>query len=200
MNEKGVIKFNCNWIKEEPLVFDLFGLMNHWRNILFSMGMIGANDDDVGYGNISTRYYQNQFIITGSATGRIKNLTHAHYTRVTEFSSENNTLTAIGPIISSSESLTHAALYESDKNIHAIMHVHHAGLWQHLFNKVPTSDAVIEYGTQGMADEIRRLYAATDLSTKKILVMGGHLEGIITFGNNLDDAGKVLLNYFNALK
>jgi hypothetical protein len=37
------------------------------------------------------------------------------------------------------------------------------------------------------------LFAETALSEEKILVMGGHPEGIISFGNDLEEAGQVLL-------
>jgi hypothetical protein len=37
----------------------------------------------------------------------------------------------------------------------------------------------------------------TDVKYKNIFVMGGHEEGIITFGRNLNEAGKTLLNHFS---
>jgi L-ribulose-5-phosphate 4-epimerase len=198
VNEKGIIKFNCNWIKQGPVDFELFEQMNQWRNHLFSLGLIGVTENGIGYGNISTRFSENQFIITGSGTGKIKNLTLGHYTKVTSFSLDKNLLTAQGPVIASSESLTHAALYEIDSNIQAVIHIHHEELWQELKNKVPTSDISVEYGTPAMAKEIQRLYLETDLFVKKIMIMGGHKTGIITFGSSLDKAGDILLDYYNA--
>lgn len=196
MSEKGIIKFNCNWIKEAPFDFELFDQMNHWRSHLFNLGLIGVNPDGIGFGNISTRFFQNQFIITGSTTGSISKLTQEHYTKVIAFSLDNNLLTAQGPIVASSESLTHAVLYELNSNIMAVLHIHHEKLWQQLIYKIPTSDVSVEYGTPAMAKEIQRLYLETNLPLKKIMVMGGHHEGIISFGNTLDEAGNVLLNYY----
>ena len=198
MKKEGVIKFNCNWIKQEPVDFELFEQMNKWRNRLFNLGLIGVTQNGIGFGNISTRFFENQFIITGSATGKIKHLTLEHYTKVTSFSIDNNSLTAQGPVIASSESLTHAALYEISSDIQAIIHIHHEGLWQKLKNKVPTSDVSVEYGTPAMAKEIQRLYLETDLSVKRILIMGGHRQGIITFGSSIEVAGNILLDYYNA--
>ena len=200
MKETGVIKFNCNWIKDKPVDFALFAEMNNWRNRLYSLGLIGVNRDGIGYGNISTRFFQNQFIITGSSTGAIRNLTLDHYTKVTSYHIGNNSLTAQGPIIASSESLTHAAIYEMNADIQAVIHVHHEMLWNKLIHKIPTSEKSIEYGTPAMANEIRRLYIVTDLSVKKILIMGGHQDGVITFGNSIQEAGAILLEHFNLIK
>jgi len=45
-----------------------------------------------------------------------------------------------------------------------------------------------------MALEIKSLFKTTDVLDKKLLVMGGHEEGIITFGKDLEDAGALILN------
>jgi len=68
-------------------------------------------------------------------------------------------------------------------------------LWNKLINKIPTSSPDVEYGTPEMAFEIHRLFKETDLSAKQILVMGGHEEGIISFGENLDEAGDIIIGY-----
>ena len=45
-----------------------------------------------------------------------------------------------------------------------------------------------------MADEIRRLFHSDQLADKKILVMAGHDEGLISFGQNLTEATDLFLN------
>ena len=200
MSQEGVIKFNCNWIKTETFDFDLFESINYWRDRLFELGLIGINDEGLGYGNISLRNKEDQFIISGSATGGLKTLTKEHYTKVISYNIATNSLTAQGPIIASSESLTHAAIYQSKRDINAIFHVHHLGLWKHFLHKLPTSDITVEYGTPSMAYEIFRLFKDTDIFEKNIMIMGGHQEGVISFGNTIDEAGKTLLKYYNLLK
>ena len=196
MSQEGVIKFDCNWIKTEPFDFDSFESINNWRNTLFRLGMIGQTPDGIGYGNLSVRFVENQFIITGSATGSLKSITKEHYTKVTSYNIESNSITAHGPIIASSESLTHAAIYQSNSDVKAIFHVHHEGLWKKYIDILPTSDISVEYGTPSMAHEIIRLFNGTDVFEKKIMIMGGHQDGIITFGNSIDEAGNTLLKYF----
>lgn len=197
MKETGVVKFNCNWIKEEPLNADLLTDLDLWRDKMLELGFIGVNDENIGYGNISIRTQENQFIITGSATGKIKELTNEHYTTVVEYNLEKNHLTAKGPIVASSESLTHAVIYESDKNVNAVIHIHNFDLWQQLMDNIPTTNKNIEYGTPAMAKEIIRLFKETNLKDQKLLVMAGHEEGIITFGENLNEAGNLLLKIKN---
>jgi len=198
MKETGVIKFNCNWIKENPLDSELLRDLNLWRDKMFELGFIGVTEEGIGYGNMSVRFRENQFIITGSATGKLKKLGIEHYTKVVDYDLEKNSLTAIGPILASSESLTHAVIYEHDKNVNAVIHIHNLFLWKKLMDKIPSTNKNVEYGTPAMAKEIIRLFDQTDLKNKKILVMAGHEEGIISFGKNLNEAGNLLLKALNS--
>jgi L-ribulose-5-phosphate 4-epimerase len=191
---EGYIKFNCDWIKQE-LNEDITEI-NKWRNRLYSLNLIGAYENGIGFGNISIRN-GNNFIITGSKTGGIENLTNNHFTKVTNWYFNKNNLTCEGPIEASSESLTHAAIYTSNSNINAVIHVHNINLWEKLIHKIPTTDEKAEFGTPEMAYEIIRLFRENQITKKRILVMGGHKEGIISFGKDLEEAGNVLLNHFN---
>ncbi len=193
MKETGVIKFNCNWIKAQPISPDLLIALNVWRTRMHKLGFIGVNNEEIGYGNMSIRLSGNQFIITGSATGKIKVLSNKHYTKVVNYDLDKNSLTAEGPILASSESLTHAVIYECDKNVNAIIHIHNSKMWNQLMNKVPTTNKDVEYGTPAMAMEMKRLYKETNLRNEKILVMAGHQDGIISFGKDLNEAGNQLL-------
>lgn len=199
MSQEGVIKYNCNWIKTGSFDFEQFEAINYWRNCLYELGLIGVYGDGLGYGNLSFRVNGNQYIITGSATGGFNHLTKEHYTKVISYNLETNSLTAQGPIVASSESLTHAAIYQSDSSINAVFHGHHMDLWEHYLHKLPTSDVSVEYGTISMAHEIIRLYAETDMPNKQIMIMGGHKDGIISFGKSLDDAGYKMLKYYKLL-
>jgi ribulose-5-phosphate 4-epimerase/fuculose-1-phosphate aldolase len=202
--DDGYIKFNCDWQKAEPVSIDRLVEINKWRDKLYSLGLVGAYDTEpnkgIGFGNISIRSKGNTFIITGSATGNFDNLSQDHYVLVTDYSFEKNSLTCKGPIKASSESLSHAVIYECSPKTNAVIHIHNIGLWKKLINKVPTTHKDVAYGTPAMANEIRRLFSESNVSREKILVMAGHEEGIITFGKTLDEAGKILLNKYNSFK
>jgi ribulose-5-phosphate 4-epimerase/fuculose-1-phosphate aldolase len=190
--EEGYIKFNCNWIKAEPIAIDKLAEINTWRDILYNHGLIGAYNSGIGFGNISIRCDNNTFIITGSATGGLDKLNETHYVLVNEYNLLQNSLRCIGPIKASSESLSHAAIYECAPEVNAVIHIHHMGIWGKLMHKIPTTNKDVLYGTPEMANEIKRLFVESPVIKEKIIVMAGHQEGIISFGNTLDEAGKLL--------
>jgi ribulose-5-phosphate 4-epimerase/fuculose-1-phosphate aldolase len=106
---------------------------------------------------------------------------------------KKNWLRYEGSAIPSSESLTHAAIYESDSSVCAVIHCHDLDLWRALLDRVPTTAKTIAYGTPEMAYEIMRLFKISDVQRREILVMAGHEGGIVAFGKNLEDAFEVLM-------
>ena len=200
MNEEGVIKFNCQWTKSPPLDAAWIKDLNAWRDKLYRLGLIGLNEDGIGYGNISIRFRKNQFIISGSGTGKFKKLAEQHYALVTDYDVKNNAISSTGSIIASSESLTHAMIYEQASDVHAVIHVHHFKTWEKLLNSLPATAENIEYGTPEMANEITRLFSEQNLSQHKIFAMAGHSGGIVSFGKDLGQAAEVLLNKFGDVK
>jgi ribulose-5-phosphate 4-epimerase/fuculose-1-phosphate aldolase len=191
--DEGYIKFHCNWIEKEPLPIGHLLEINRWRDTLYNLGYIGVYDNGIGFGNISLRFNAKTFIITGSATGALETLNENHYVLVNEYDLARNSLTCTGPIKASSESLSHAVIYECSPETNAVIHIHNFELWEKLINKVPTTGKEISYGTPEMAIEIKRLFEQTNLKTEKIIAMAGHQEGIIAFGKTLDEAAKILL-------
>jgi ribulose-5-phosphate 4-epimerase/fuculose-1-phosphate aldolase len=94
----------------------------------------------------------------------------------------------------SSESLTHAAVYEADASAAAVVHVHHGELWRALLGKIPTTAKGIAYGTPEMAYDVLRLFRDTRVADSGIFVLGGHEDGIVAFGGSLQEAGTKLLD------
>ncbi len=194
---KDVVKFNCYWKQTGPVITDEpFNIINYWREVLFNMDLIGAYENGVGYCNMSIRTGQsNNFYITGSSTGEIPVLDSNHYVIVESCNFDENAIMCSGPLKASSESLTHAAIYQADSETNAIIHVHNYELWEMLKDEVPTTLAKFEYGTAGQALDIFRLFKETDVIEKRIIVMGGHERGLFTFGNDMDEAINVLMSY-----
>ena len=205
MIDEGYIKYRCDWQQKSVVKPDEITTLNHWRTRLYQLGLIGQYNNGIGFGNISCRLSpQNSFIVSGTQTGGMPELTSEHYTKVTTFDCQQNYLVCEGAIKASSESLTHGAIYESNPDNNAVVHVHHLKLWQQLLNKVPTTDPNCEYGTPQMAAQIAKLSKLTvdknqlnqDQSNQdKIIIMSGHQEGVITFGQDLQEAGDTLLKY-----
>ncbi len=174
--------------------FGGFVEFNAYRRKLLQLRLIGVDSNGVGFGNLSIRDgATNNFYITGSATGGIPELTLADCARVVAHGFERNWLRYEGSAIPSSESLTHAAVYEADAKVGAVIHCHDSKLWAALLNQAPTSSRAIDYGTPEMAYEVFRLFKLTEVKRRKILVMAGHEGGIIAFGRNLEEAFGVLM-------
>ena len=190
------IKFACDSRPCGTEITPFSGLaeLNACRRKLLQLRVIGVDSNGVGFGNLSMRDgATNNFYITGSATGGLPELTLADYARVVAYDFKRNWLQYEGCAIPSSESLTHAAVYESDAATGAVIHCHGSKLWTALLNQAPTSSKAVDYGTPEMAYEIARLFKVTDVRTRKTLVMAGHKGGILVFGRNLEEAFGVLM-------
>lgn len=194
--DEGYIKFQAYRTAAKPLPAAHLQALMHWREVLYQHQLIGVYANGIGYGNISQRWnVKGQFIISGSATGRFQTLQPAHFTIVTYVDIAENTVWCEGPIIASSESMSHAVIYQNCPEVGGVIHVHHAALWRGLLHQVPTTAASAAYGSPEMADSIIELLENTDLRQRKIFVMAGHAEGIFTFGKDVAEAAQVLLQY-----
>lgn len=197
-NEDGYIKFDCKWEKTPPVIPGyMFQKLNSWRNYLYDLNLIGAYENGIGFGNISVRLNEtNSFYISGSASGTIKETGIEHYAFVQSFDLNKNLVNCSGPIKASSESLTHGAIYASDSSISGIIHIHHRGMWEWALNKFPTSGKEWAFGTPEIANEISGLLLDPEISKPGIIVMGGHESGLLFFGSDIEEAGRLTVDTF----
>ena len=129
------IKFACERAATELSPFDGLTELNTYRRKLLQLRLIGVDANGVGFGNLSIRDgMTNNFYITCSATGGIPELTLADCARVVAYDFKRNWLRCEGSAIASSESLTHAAVYESDAKAGSVIHCHDSNLWGALLN------------------------------------------------------------------
>ena len=188
------VKFTFQRARADITPFDALAELNAYRRKLLEQRLMGVDSNGVGFGNVSVRDgVSKNFYITGSATGGLPELTSTDCVRVVAYDFARNWLRYEGAAIPSSESLTHAAIYESDPSTSAIIHCHDLGLWATLLDRAPTTSKSVAYGTPEMAYEIMRLFKVSNVRSKKILVMAGHEGGIVTFGEDLEDAFDVLM-------
>jgi L-ribulose-5-phosphate 4-epimerase len=193
VSEAGSVKFRCEHVAQAISQFAGFAELNRYRRKLLALGMIGVDASGIGFGNVSIRNgATSRFYITGAATGSIPELTPTDYARVVAYDFARNWLQCEGSTVASSESLTHAAVYESDPTICAVIHCHDMKLWAALLDKAPTTPRRVEYGTPEMAYAVRRLFQSTDVKSRKIFVMAAHDGGLVTFGKDLQEAFGIL--------
>ena len=196
MIDEGYTKYECDWERAPALPGAAIEELNAWRNRLHEQGLIGHYPEHgVGFGNVSVLESDGDaFIISGTQTGHIARTDENHYARVTCCDIPANRVYCEGPVQASSEALTHAAIYALDPAIRAVVHVHHATLWRDLTGRIPTTAAEISYGTPEMAREFQRLYEETDFAALGIAVMGGHEEGLVSFGAGIAEAAERILS------
>ena len=201
MIDEGVIKFRCTWIEKPPLPAWRIEALDEWRARLHALGLIGYDAvERVGYGNLSMRDVESRAVlVTGTQTGHLPALGPEHYTLLTDYDIEENHVTCAGPIQASSESMTHLALYELGEACNAVVHVHDERAWRALMDRVPTTAPEVAYGTPEMARELQRLYREDKLARVRVAVMHGHEGGLISFGEDLDAAGSVMLAHVRAV-
>lgn len=199
MSSEGFIKFNCKRIEaNNSLPVKTFEALTKWRQIMFESCFIGAYSNGIGYGNISIRNTAESFYISGTATGRLQALEEKHYPLVNSWSFSENSLICSGKINASAESLSHAVIYESLPGVGAVIHIHHKGMWDKYFNQMLTTSLDVLYGTPEMAEEIQKIIMCVKSGQDPILVMGGHEEGIVAWGETLDDVGEIVLKYYKS--
>ena len=203
MQNEGVIKFDLAFESGAPVDNHLICAINAWRRIFYQLQLIGQQSDrygGYGFGNISRRLpphdaptQHRSFLVSGTQTGNLSHLDGNHYTRVLEYDCANNRVVAKGPVKPSSEALTHAMLYDLDAELQCVIHGHSPDIWQnrHQLN-LPVTDESADYGTPAMAAEVARLYRDPAVRSGGVIVMGGHEDGVLSFGPTLAQAGSVL--------
>ena len=203
--DEGVIKFNDRDYQVTPALSEHdIQEINPARERLYQLKLIGQNlEFNVGYGNISQRKNLQtlcstenpQFIISGSQTGHLAILNGEHYTQVVNFDINQNKISAMGPRThisgASSESLTHAAIYQCNLAIKAVIHIHSNAIWQGMLNDNLThTPQDIPYGTPLMAQAVKE---AVKNNTRGYLAMAGHEDGVITYGEDFERAMEICM-------
>ncbi len=199
--DDGVIKYDRSFFTQsKALPPHDYEELESWRKTLYNLRLIGEYlPEKIGYGNLSQRkdyssFLTNkdvQFIITGTQTGGLPELKGEHYTRVIDIDIRKLKIVVHGPLEASSESLTHAAIYQANPQIQAIFHIHSLFLWESMLkHNLPSTAADIPYGTLEMAQATIDL---VDNHTQGLFAMQGHREGIVAYGKNLEETGKLIL-------
>mgnify|MGYP001811898919 CR=1 FL=1 len=196
MIDEGYVKYQSFWTKAPAPHAAFAEELESWRQPLFEAGLIGEYEEHkIGYGNISIRCGEpGQFMISGTQTGHLARTDKSHYALVTSWSVHGNRVCCVGLAQASSEAMTHAAIYQLDPRIGAIVHVHSKDLWRHYMNRLPTTAPDVPYGTPGMANEFRRLYRDTEFRKTRLAVMGGHEDGLLSIGGTIEQAAKRVLD------
>lgn len=193
--EEGYVKYRCHWHDRAlPEQEEEAGLLR-LRQRMYERRLVGFDSEQsVGFGNVSHRVqHSEQFLITGTQTGKYPDLARHHLSLVTRVDPARNELFCVGLTAASSEAMTHAAVYAVCPSARVVIHAHHATAWQALGGRYPTTSESVPYGTPEMGREVARLIQHKALSSAGFLVMGGHEEGLLAWGRSVPEAEEMML-------
>ena len=165
-----------------------FSTLNRCRTELFDLRLIGLYPNGISYGNVSLRLSASQFVISGSATGGIRELSKEHYAHVVSFDLDQNCVKSVGRIDASSETMSHGAVYRALPGVNAVIHIHSRVLFDRMRSEhyLETGPAIL-FGTPELARAIAELVVSCGVN-HGIFVTAGHDEGIIAYGETVEKA------------
>lgn len=194
---EGVIKYQLTHRQAATSPDWPLATMNSWRCLLYKLELIGQHPTrymGYGYGNISQRYTGEQFIISGTQTGGLAELSAAHYCVVEKADTNSNSLHSSGPCKPSSEALSHASVYQQDPAIQCVIHVHSPEIWHATKAlKLAHTPLDIAYGTPEMAFAIGELCHSEVVKQRALFTLLGHEDGVIAFGQSFPQAACTLI-------
>lgn len=196
--QEGVIKYRLDHAQGAPPPWPVVAELEAWRRLLVRLGLVGqdpARYDGFGFGNVSLRSDRGGFWVSGTQTGHMARLEASHYVHVDGWDIAGNRLSSHGAVQPSSEAMTHAAVYDASPGVNAVLHAHSPDIWQAAEALgYPVTGPSIPYGTPQMATAV--VAAARHAGESGVVVMGGHLDGVLAFGETLPLAGMRLLDAF----
>jgi ribulose-5-phosphate 4-epimerase/fuculose-1-phosphate aldolase len=209
MQDEGITKFEAEHTVQalDPRRFGaLCCKLIAWRELLAKMQLVGQDPSrygGAGYGNVSARIGapskgrgDRSLLITGTQTSGLPRVGLRDFCVVERYDYRRNRVRSFGSTEPSSETMTHAALYDISPHIRFAFHAHCPMIWHRARElRVPTTDPTAAYGTPDMALAVQDLYRSSSLGEVHILAMGGHEDGVMVFGHSAEEAGQVLFTY-----
>jgi len=198
MNQQCFIKFHAEHTLEIACTESEISELAKWRSELRREGLVGQDPErygGFGFGNLSKKHIKNTHLITGSQTGHLDKLTPNEFAKIIGFDIAKNLVRSSGMSQPSSETMTHLAVYKNHPEAGYVFHVHCPEIWlarQEL--KIPTTDLSAMCGSVEMFYEVQLLLEDRNNYQKGILAMGGHIDGIIAWGQTADEVGFKLLS------
>ncbi len=196
---EGVIQYRLSYVCEVLESEPDMPLLCRWHGVFRRLGWLGRDPHRYGgdaFGNLSFRSPRDDsFLISGTQTGD-RELGHELVAQVLDFDLTRNYLRARGPVKPSSEALTHAAAYQLSPAVRWVFHIHEPTIWAQAGRLgLAQSDPAVGYGTPEMAGELARLHEG---NTAGVLAMGGHRDGVLSFGESAAQAAVALFETFAA--
>ncbi len=197
---EGVIQFEYS-LEPAPDTHVEAGLSNTllaWRSILRRIGLLGQRADrygGLGYGNLSVRDPERprEFVVTASQTSGFTALETDGLCRIRDFDLGRFRVSAIGARPPSSESLSHAMIYDADPEVGWVFHVHSPEIRRRAAAlELPVTAADVAYGSPAMASAVTDVLAANGERPLAFVTLG-HEDGVFACGATAESTGALLV-------
>lgn len=168
-----------------------------WRSVLRRLGLVGQTPErygGLGFGNLSGRDTGDpqQFVITASQTAGAPELEEGDLVRILHSSTSRFWVDALGHQPPSSETLTHAMIYEADPAIGWVLHGHSPDIWQRADElDLPATPESVAYGSADMVSAVAALLESHP-ERPLVFVTLGHEDGVFACGRTAAEAGGAL--------
>lgn len=171
--------------------------LRQWRDLarrLYLLGQDPKRYQGLGYGNISARDSETTFLISASQTSGVVVSDDTTFARVLAADLKHNEIVSEGVHPPSSESMTHAALYQCSEQVQWVVHSHCPDIWNASDQLgLPFTEETIPYGTPDMAYAVQALFHQMASPEQGIFVMKGHQDGVVSYGQTAQLAMDVML-------
>jgi ribulose-5-phosphate 4-epimerase/fuculose-1-phosphate aldolase len=190
---EGYVKYTAEHTIATPIEAPHWTELNDARTRLHKLGLIGVNSGGIGFGNLSIRYHGDEFLISGTATGALPELSSGEYCLIKSFDLIQNRVVTEGPVQASSESMTHGAVYQSFASVNCVIHIHSRSIFDGMirdrYSATPENAA---FGTPEIALAIRKCVSEIN-ENEGVIVLAGHDEGVIAYGPSVEKALNLIL-------
>jgi len=196
--QEGVIQFSYALDAGDTAIDDAqFSRLAAWRSVLRDLQLLGEDPlryGGFGYGNLSVRHPDGGFVITASQTSGLATLGRAQLVHITRADLADFRVQATGAMAPSSESLTHAMLYQADPRLNVVFHIHCPLIWRARDALgIPATAGDVPYGTPAMAQAVRSLLAR-ESHRPLLFATAGHEDGVFAAGATCRECGTRLVS------
>jgi len=197
MSGEGYVKYTAEHTTVPAIEIPHWTELNDARIRLRNLNLIGSLPNGIGFGNLSIRTKENEFIISGTATGALPVLGPDGYCLVRSFDLNRNHVVSTGPVKASAESMSHGAVYRSCTGANCVIHIHSGKIFKGMVkNNFPATPVDAAFGTPEIALAIEKCVCALD-SDEGCIVMLGHDEGVIAYGPSVERAFSLIQDLYN---
>ncbi len=198
MSEReGVIKFTLAYqTLSHPINSPVLAELSVWRDYSRSLQLLGQDPEryhGLGYGNISARETGAAFVISASQTSGLKTSDDSVFARVQSADLVRNHVASEGMLPPSSESMSHAAIYQCLPEVNWVLHSHCPEIWTRADAlALPATAEHIPYGTPDMAMAVQTLVRS--MPSQGVFVMKGHQDGVVSYGHTAEQAVTLMVS------